>query len=222
MRRNFLITFFVSILNFWFWKIAKLDLILAALVLTLSILLSISLVNKFSRKYVLGIFFLTVLVSVISLTKGSDRGLLKNTQLDISTFEKRHEYYAKELGMLYKNRVGIFFLKSYKPFAVRFETNLFSSLDPNLYFFAGHPRERGDGSDFEKYPYIYLPIFVIGLIEIIKKPRMLMIVYSITSVLISSFLYRGYNLGPILFFPLINTLLFLGIMGIVKYNIIRK
>lgn len=42
-------------------------------------------------------------------------------------------------------------------------TNTFQLLDPNFYFFASHPRERGGGKEIARLPWWSLPFWLIGL-----------------------------------------------------------
>ena len=52
--------------------------------------------------------------------------------------------------------------------SLRRGTNFFELLDLNLYFLGNHPRERVGMQEFEKFPYIFIPIFLFGLFSLIK------------------------------------------------------
>jgi hypothetical protein len=57
--------------------------------------------------------------------------------------------------------------------------NFLAQLDLNLYFFAGHPRERIGVDEYEKFPYILLPIFLIGLFFEIKEKNKILLLFFI-------------------------------------------
>lgn len=206
----------IPLLNSWFWRMWKLDVFTTFLCLVLSYLLAISLISKISKKLMILTILATFLLSINSLVKGINKELFKKTQLDISTYEVRHEYYAKELGRLYKNRIGINYLKKYVPNEYRIEKKLFSILDLNLYFFASHPRERGGVEEFEKFPFVYIPFFVLGIITYLKKPKKVFLYYFLAATLTSVFIHTAYYLGPVLFFPIINSFIMLGIISVLK------
>src|SRR3989304_8146081 len=48
----------------------------------------------------------------------------------------------------------------------RIQNNLSEALSPNLYFFSNHPNERVGIKENEKFPYVLLPFFVIGLLTL--------------------------------------------------------
>lgn len=75
-------------------------------------------------------------------------------------------------------------------------------LSPSLYFFSNHPRERSGYREFEKFQYILLPFFVLGLCALIKNKNyfLLMVLFIPGIVVFTLFGNRG-ELGPFLFFP---------------------
>ena len=208
----------MAVSNWWFWRMVRFDLLVAVLSLGLSVILSLSvfgLLSKFSNKVLLTLF---LLVSAISLYNGSDRGLFLTQPLENDLIERRHEYLAKELGKVYRNRVGLYYHKKLIPVIFRLQKNFFSNLDINLYFFTSHTRERVGVDEFSKFPFIFLPFASLGLIKVFWEKNKLVLVYFILAALVSTFLHPTYNLGPVLFFPLINLLFFKGLLVIIKYE----
>ena len=187
----------------------RFDLVVASLCLLLSLLLLSAVDNNSFGKKVRLMGFLFVLLVAISLFKGSDRGLFITQPLENDLIEKRHEYFAKEFGVFYKNRIGIFYLKKFNPIFFRLQKNFFANLDIGLYFFSSHPRERVGVDEFAKYLAILLPVFMIGFIFVLRKRQFLLLLLLLAG-LVSTFLHPVYNLGPVLFFPLINTVIFFG------------
>lgn len=94
----------------------------------------------------------------------------------------------------------------------KLQSNFFANLDPNLYFFASHPRERTGVEEFQKYLPVFLPFFVLGFISIIYKSSWKILTYVTFIAVISSIISPKYNLGPILFFPVINLLITTGVL----------
>lgn len=197
------------------------DIKVALACLVLSCLLSISLVKTKQRKeFVVVALLLIIYISLVSLRNGADRGIFRTKALDIYLFGKRHEYFAKELGKIYSNRFGIYYLKNYYPFVYKINKSLFTNLDPSLYFFAGHPRERAGVNEFEKYPFVYLPIFVLGFLYLLEGQKGLVWQYLILAAAVSIFIHPNYNLGPVLFYPFINAILALGFLKLAgKYKL---
>ncbi|OGM77396.1 hypothetical protein A2188_00610 [Candidatus Woesebacteria bacterium RIFOXYA1_FULL_43_9] len=209
MRNKFWLYLLVTVGNWWFWRMVRFDLVVASLCLLLSLLLLSAVDNNSFGKKVRLMGFLFVLLVAISLFKGSDRGLFITQPLENDLIEKRHEYFAKEFGVFYKNRIGIFYLKKFNPIFFRLQKNFFANLDIGLYFFSSHPRERVGVDEFAKYPAILLPVFMIGFIFVLRKRQFLLLLLLLAG-LVSIFLHPVYNLGPVLFFPLINTVIFFG------------
>lgn len=81
---------------------------------------------------------------------------------DIQQINTRRSYYPNQIvGKIFENKPG-FFLDKYKE-------NFFQGLDLNYYFFANHPRERIGIQEKEKIYWIWLPVFLIGLIWSLKN-----------------------------------------------------
>jgi hypothetical protein len=96
----------------------------------------------------------------------------------------------------------------------RLEKNFFETIDPNLYFFSNHPRERIGVSEFEKFAYIVLPIFLYGLYLVIKKKRYFLLAYLFISLGIISVIGHDSLLGPFLLFPFISLSVFVGLIDL--------
>ena len=194
--------------NAWIWRLLGSSLFLGLGLMALSFLL------VFNFK-IPSLILLAVLGSFL-LKNTFDTNLLYVSPLEKDRIVHRHEYYSQGLGKIYKNRIGIYLNYSVSPYISRFSKNLAYNLDPNLYFFANHPRERGGAIEFEKFSYILLPIFVIGVISLLSGAFGFLIFYFVLSLVITAFAFPGYDLGPILLFPFITAVLYLGILRIVK------
>ena len=67
----------------------------------------------------------------------------------------------RNLARLYHNKTDIF--------QDKFKANIFTSLDPNNYFFALHPREIFENQNLHKFPFLAIILFLIGLYLLIKS-----------------------------------------------------
>lgn len=95
----------------------------------------------------------------------------------------------------------------------RIEQNISEVVDPNLYFFANHPREKYGVIEFEKFPYILLPFFVIGLFSIKRKTLNLFLIGLSPFVLIS-IIGSDNPIGPFGLFPFFANTIGLGLLTI--------
>ncbi len=206
--KKIILIFLIAISNFWIWKIFTQSPFLAIVLILLSIFLIL-------RLKVLSLILL-VFLSAFLLKNSFDTNLLYVSPLEKDKLENRHEYYAQSLGRIYKNRISIYLHKTVSPYVSRYEKNLAYNLDPNLYFFASHPRERLGIDEFVKFPLIALPFFLIGLGVLFSGKYNFLLIYAIASVFVSGFLFPGYRLGPVLMFPFMTVTLYLGLSRLLQ------
>ena len=217
MNKPSLILLFISIFNPCIWKIFQLNIFLAILLIITSFLL-FNLLSKheFSPKYLIVTIIIFCILSVIGVKLGYDQDLKKLKFYEEIQLDGRNKYYSKELGRLFLNRYSLNYYKNYNPYLYKFQHNFFSVLDPNLYFFSSHPRERPGINEFEKFPSFYSGLFIIGVIYILQFQPLLAIIYFLSAALISGFISPGFELGPILFFPFVVTLTALGVIHLLR------
>ncbi len=95
--------------------------------------------------------------------------------------------------------------------ASRVATNFSEVLDPNLYFFANHPRERVGVSEFGKFPYVFFPFFVVGILEAVGLRKTKGFFLSlILAILLLSLIGNKNELGPFVLFPYIVSITVFG------------
>lgn len=202
-----IVTFF---LNYWIWRILSVNFILAIILGLLTFFLyRLFLDDKFKIKITVILF---IIASSLNMLGGFDTKLLSNDWKDNSKINDRHYFYFENLGKLYNNKISIYLYNNILPTWYKFEENLFSVIDLNLYFFNSHPREREGVEEFKKYPFLLIPFFLIGLVYLVNKRAKLVLVYAATTILINGFISADYKVGPILFFPLISLFIFFGIL----------
>lgn len=217
------ILIFLSVLiifiNPWWWVIVQKDLLIGILVFILSI------ITPFfynGSKFVLFFLILNILLISTIFRQALDESIFRLSPQEIQQQNKRHEFYAHNLGKVYKNRISLSYFKNYNYPLYKVERNFFANLDPNLYFFASHPRERVEVNEFEKYMFVFLPFFVIGLTFLIYSLRLKIISYLISILFLSAFISSSYKLGPILLFPIINFMIVVGLLLSFKFALKYK
>lgn len=201
----------IMLSNPWWWVIVQKDLKVSILAFSLSIIFPYFF-HSGSKIIFLFFLVLTSLLIIISLRQAFDESIFRISPREEQQLNKRHEFYAHNLGKIYTNRISLSYFKNYSFSLLKLERNFFGNLDPNLYFFASHPRERTGIDEFEKYTPIFVPFFLIGFIYLICRPKLNLVAYFITALFISSFISPNYNLGPILFFPLFNFVITIGLL----------
>lgn len=209
----------ISLLNFWFWRIFQFNIFLAILSLVNSILLFNLISNESLNpkiKYMLLLISLTLIQAFVIRSDINFR-IEDIKPVEILQRHQREFYLAQDLGKLFLNKISLNYYHSSDLFFYKLQRNFFYNLDPNLYFFGNHPRERGH-FEFEKYSPIFLPFFIIGLISLLKKGKDLSLIYIALILTISLFIDPAFRLGPLLFFPLINSLVAVGIMKVLPKN----
>lgn len=210
------------ITSFWFWRMIQADFPVTLAVVLISFLLMIIISEKkFNIIFTVMLFILAFLLCIFLLKNYLDRSLWVLDPAGRVRFDNRHYYFARELGKLYTNKFSAYYYTNFSTFLYKYQTNLFLNLDPNLYFFASHPREKSGIDYFEKYSPLLLPFFVLGIIWLFSNKSWSMFVYLILVTIISGFILPNYKLGPVLFSPILNIFIALGIVGFFK-NIFKR
>jgi len=101
--------------------------------------------------------------------------------------------------------------------STRIQRNFFESIDPNIYFFAGHPRERVWVKDFEKFYFLLCIPFFVGLHQIFFKRNYVLIIYLGLSLILLSLIGHKNSFGPFILFPGIVLVILKGLMRIKNY-----
>lgn len=205
----------VGLSNFWIWKIIQKNSVVAIILILLTFLLFQLTMERRLKIWVFTIVFVLFLsLSFIIIRSDFDKGIKLFTPEDQVKLNERHFYYSQELGAIFLNKKILNYYKNYSLSVYKLERNLFSNLDLNLYFFASHPRERAGVGEFEKFPPFLLPFFMIGTLLLIYWGSVRTAVYLVAATFASTFIAQNYILGPILFFPLINVCIAIGIIYI--------
>lgn len=211
-NKGLLVLLFVIILNPWWWVIIQRNPLVGILVFSLSLIIFLYFWKIESKKLFFLLITLTMTLFFIAVREAFDESIFRKSALDIQQYYKRHEFYAQGLGRIYTNRISLTYFKDFNLPIYKLQRNFFANLDPNLYFFASHPRERIGIEEFEKYSPLFLPFFLVGFLYIICKPLPKILIYIVVISIISSIVSPKFNLGPLLFFSIINFMITIGII----------
>ncbi|MDD5415944.1 MAG: hypothetical protein PHE48_02985 [Candidatus Daviesbacteria bacterium] len=213
------------VLNSWTWQLVKQNLFLAFILLTITIsLFALTFAaEKSLRKIAFLVLLLTFCVGSFYFLQGNfDRSLREKNPTEVSIALKRHGYFAEGLGKLFTNKFSLQFFSNWYYPITNYSRNISYSIDPNLYFFMSHPREKSGIDEFGKYSPLLLPVFLLGLFThflSLSKYKTLT-AYLITAIIITGFATPYYKLGPVFLFPYLNLIIVLG--GINFLNFVRK
>lgn len=192
----------------WTWRVSSYSLwgVVVAILVTF-VLLKITL--KYSKK---AVFIFLVLMSVLAIfqhasTKVSALDLVSNDDRRLIDLRMR-AYPPVYFGVLGKTIwIPAAHWLEEKPYLLignRFVTNVFENLDLNQYFFAGHPKERLNSIDFDKYYYLFLPLLLMGWFNLANKKGS---VYW-SSFFVSLFLLGVWGnqspVGPLILYPFLS------------------
>lgn len=207
IKFRFTLPIIVSLFSFWIWRVFANSIFLGIILVVASLAI-------FYKRFFLSLF-LFLLLSGLVFNQAYDKSIFTTSSLENYTLENREVYFVRDFGKFYTNRFGIFLHKNVSYPLFKIQKNLFYNFDPNQYFFAGHPRERADGLEFEKFSFLFLPFFLIGLFISLEKftKREALLIAGI--IFLSTFFNPGYSLGSLLFFPLLVCLISLGIERVI-------
>lgn len=211
---NWISFFGILFLNSWIYRIFQTNILVFFGVLITSIFFYASLNNKkviFKICVVMGLLILVIFqiqtTEIRSLTE------LTNDEQRVQTI--RMKSYQSEVHLIrllfYRVNLIDFFEKDFGVFGFRIQKNFFETIDPNIYFFAGHPRERIEGSDFPKFPFVYIFLFLIGGYSLIKRKNFFILSYLIIILILFSYIGHKNSLGPFLLLPFFVITISLGI-----------
>lgn len=200
--KKIILGFFLIFSNFWIYKILKLDFLTGLII----IVTSFAIIYYWNQKNAFKILILsTAMLLILQYLKTDPQSLtlLDNDQQRVQ--QERILVYPPTYIDLYFKVIWLkpkeWIEQNNSIIALsRLEQNLFENLDLNKYFFAGYPRNKP--SDFEKFTFFLLPIFFIGLFNLVKqeKYKELTIIFIIP-ILLMTYIGNKNDLGPFNMFP---------------------
>lgn len=210
-----LVYFIFLLANIWIWKILQINLFIAIVLVLSSWFLYRSITDKKTSNILLISLFLILVFFQIKTTSVSP--LTQLTQQEkLFQIQRMKEYPPVHFKILNKDiwiPLAHWLEERNETLSLyRIEKNLTDAVSFNLYFFSNHPNERVGFKEFEKFPYILLPFFVIGFLNLNYKKNLLVVLSSllIPLALIAS-IGQDNPIGPFILFPFISVASFLGI-----------
>lgn len=189
---------FLLLTNFWWWRIVTYSLPLASLIIVTTAFLILLLRGKLSIKFVFIPFIILALWSLLST---------KRIPLSFQTESERVQSIERVKGypLIYSLPIAHWLEERQETLALyTLQKNFFESLDPGLYFFNNHPRERVGYKEFEKFSFVVLPIFILGAVSVWEtKKRRSAFLFFVIPILLFTCIGTNTPLGPILLFPFI-------------------
>ncbi len=201
------------LLNSWIWKIISLfPLIVVPLILS-----TIFLYKKQNILFLVTFFILLYFQLITTISQSFT--LLDNDEQRVRS--ERLQFYKPSLHftrvIFARFNLRDFLEGDFNTIQTRIYRNFFETIDLNIYFFAGHPRERVWADDFEKFSFIFLPLFLIGMYKIFSKGDMYFILFFLATIIILTGIGHKNNLGPFLIFPFIVILIHEGFLNILNF-----
>lgn len=196
--------------NIWIWKIASYSWPLAIFLIISAVSISVFVFRK--NKVSLLMFVLGIVVSV--LIGGVSRpNLLANSQDKLLIRERLNEYppitWAPVAHWLEERKETVALYK--------IADNIGLVVSPNLYFFADHPREQVGLTEIEKYPYIFLPVFLFGLALLLSTERTVFFAASFMLPVVYLMIFSSNPvIGPYILFPFFTVSITQGLMKLNK------
>src|SRR3989344_4526680 len=188
--------------NFWIWNIARFNLPLFLLLTITTVSLYLYYSQKISAVFL--VFLLAFLCYCQWQTTTVHSLIIKdNDEKRIETIRKRLYQPSLDISRKVFNRLPVANLLEgdISIGVTRLERNFFETIDLNVYFFGGHPRERVWANDFAKFPHILFVPFLVGLYNIFQKNDRLLLMYLGLSLVIFSLLGHLNKIGPFFLFP---------------------
>lgn len=200
----------VLLFNNWTWEIYSFNLLLFIIVLTASASLYFSAIRKSKKLLCIFCLFLTLLL-IIQWKTTKNTGLNYMSETDWSLFATRRNELAAVAPNLERylgNKPEYMFYK--------FEQNLLRTMDLNLYFFGSHPRERSGIREFEKFSFLFLPFFVIGLLKLAKFSPWQLGISSLIPLLGLAIIGQDNPIGPFSLLPFLSVAIAVGVPHIIN------
>lgn len=185
-----MISILISLMaNLWIYKIFAVNLVLGMLILLATI-------SLFKNSKFFWLLYIPILIIQIQTTNKTSLTAISNDDRRIIDMRLR-SYPSRYLRFGYwleERKESIIFSKV--------ATNFFENMDPNLYFFANSPRQRVGIREFEKFPYVLLPFFLLGVFGLISnKNKKFWLISFLIPLTVLSIIGNKNSLGPFSFFP---------------------
>lgn len=156
--------------------------------------------QRMSRNFLYIAITVNIVLLFLTLPQNIDSNIFNVSRVGKDVLIRRFDYYGKDLGILYMNKLGMFYHYNVEPVVHKYGINLFANMDLNAYFFGSHPRELGLDNEFIKFSVLFLPLFIVGFFASLVKKKEVVILFG-ANLILSALYSANYNSGPVLLYP---------------------
>lgn len=210
MLKKFSPLIFVIIFNLWIWKIFNFNFLIGITVI-------LTTVSLYYKKLTLTILFFILILFLQYKTSSINSLTFLNGDEKIVQEQKMHGYPPVYISLGTKKvYIPVSNWLEARPEILIFyklQTNISEVVDPNLYFFANHPRERAGLKEYEMFPYILIPFFIFGISKTEKKDLKFLLL-SISPLILLSLIGNSNKAGPFSLFPFVANSVSVGLYPI--------
>jgi len=194
MKKLTIAVLIICAISPWTWTILHDHLYLGILAILTAVLFSLEIISKKRNLKISYLKYLLLLVLlIVSFTLYLDRTRYAKSDNEVINTLYRHEYYAKELGKIYKNRFGILYFNNVKLLFREYSDNMFSILHINNYFNTGFSKTR--------FLFIFLPFMILGLYLSLREINDKKLILFIFLFGIMGLLDTSGGTGPFILYP---------------------
>ena len=192
----------VTLANPWIWRIAEVN---QSVFLLLILLVPVPHLAITKKKYLIFASALFLLIAFFQwkTTNFQSLVLLDNDEQRIQKirlyFYKPSLHYVRVI--FHRLNLNDFLEGDFTTASSRIQRNFFETIDPNVYFFGGHPRERVWANDFEKFTFILIIPFLAGVYSLALERKKIIFLNLLISVVLLSVIGHKNPLGPFILFP---------------------
>ena len=201
---------FVLVFNLWLLKVFTFSPPIAVVVILASLFIFLSIKTNKRKYFYLSMVLVLLLVTLQHKTSSINSLVFLNENEEIHQRQRMRGYppgLYRFANWFEQRKEALVYYKM--------EENFSEVADPNLYFFANHPRERIGVVEYEKFPYILLPFFVLGLLWT-KKSGLKTLLLSTSPVILLSLIGNSNPAGPFSLFPFLATHIAIGLDPVFK------
>ena len=193
------------IANNWTYGIYQSSALLGILLVGQTIILYLAVLKKNNKILYILIF---ILLAAYTLTQIRDFDLSTvrkaGTSPELQIIEQRQLYYKTELNWYYWNKFGKKYFDNIKPAGDKYTQRLYSGVDLSLYF--------------EDYKIILFPLFMAGLIFLLRNSNRFIFAFFLLSFFIQGLFQIRDGSGYFYYYPFINSTVALGAYMFLKRN----
>ncbi|MBU1000874.1 hypothetical protein KKE78_05795 [Patescibacteria group bacterium] len=196
----------IGLSNSWIYQFYQKNLLFGFLLIIETILLFLSSFYKNGKIIPILIFIILTIMSAILLIDHFDKNIFSVSTIESIQIRERRQYYANELGKVYKNRIGIFYFDHLSLYFNKINNNFSSAFDLNLFFSTGLSNKDG------RYPLFSAPLFIIGFLSLLINIKTIPAIYFLIALGVNSFVSLDSKSGLLLMLPFVNLYIAIGLI----------